>query len=152
MLLNNNCVLVYCLSHVGELSKSIVRLVALQECRTPLEGPLAVSITYRKPRPAGHPKCPTKGQPWPWAAHRRPDLDNLTKPTVDALTGVVWGDDAQIVDLHLRKEFGDRDEVIVTVTEAVEFYAEFGAYGLAVPVGQTLPLIVDDEDGEHDEH
>lgn len=34
---------------------------------------------------------------------RRVDLDNLSKGTLDAMNGVVWADDQQIVMLHLTK-------------------------------------------------
>lgn len=35
----------------------------------------------------------------------KPDLDNLTKSVLDALNGVAWYDDAQIVDLQVRKGY-----------------------------------------------
>jgi Holliday junction resolvase RusA-like endonuclease len=38
---------------------------------------------------------------------KKPDADNIAKLT-DALNGVVWKDDAQVVDLSLRKTFGPR--------------------------------------------
>jgi Holliday junction resolvase RusA-like endonuclease len=38
---------------------------------------------------------------------KKPDADNIAKLT-DALNGVVWKDDAQVVDLRLRKVFGPR--------------------------------------------
>ena len=36
----------------------------------------------------------------------KPDVDNLTKGTQDALNGVVWRDDAIIADYHIRKFYG----------------------------------------------
>jgi crossover junction endodeoxyribonuclease RusA len=33
---------------------------------------------------------------------RRRDLDNLLKASLDALSGWLWHDDAQIADLHIR--------------------------------------------------
>jgi Holliday junction resolvase RusA-like endonuclease len=35
--------------------------------------------------------------------HRRVDLDNLNKGTMDALNGICWNDDTQITSLHLVK-------------------------------------------------
>lgn len=35
----------------------------------------------------------------------KPDLDNLTKALLDALNDVAWHDDAQIIDLQVRKEY-----------------------------------------------
>lgn len=34
---------------------------------------------------------------------RRKDLDNLSKAVLDGLNGVVWEDDKQVIDIHLRK-------------------------------------------------
>lgn len=34
---------------------------------------------------------------------RRVDCDNLSKAVLDALNGVAWADDKQVVDLHIRK-------------------------------------------------
>ncbi len=38
---------------------------------------------------------------------KKPDLDNLLKALKDAMTGIVWHDDAQIVSLSARKDYGD---------------------------------------------
>lgn len=45
----------------------------------------------------------------------RPDLLKLARAVEDALTGIVYVDDAQIVLEVLRKEYGARDEVTVRV-------------------------------------
>jgi len=37
---------------------------------------------------------------------KRPDLDNLIKSVKDALTGIIWKDDSQIVKLRAEKRFG----------------------------------------------
>ena len=52
----------------------------------PLQGPLAVTVDLY------------------WGDRRKHDTDNL-KALLDALNGVVWEDDGQIVDLHARKHF-----------------------------------------------
>lgn len=52
----------------------------------PMEGPLAVSVALY------------------WADRRKHDIDNI-KALLDALTGILWLDDGQIVDLHTRKHF-----------------------------------------------
>ena len=49
--------------------------------------------------------------------HRR-DLDNLSKAVLDAMNGIVYKDDCQVVDLHLRK-FYNSPEYGVTVTVAL---------------------------------
>ena len=47
----------------------------------------------------------------------RPDIDNLVKGCMDALNGVTWVDDAQIVRLHAGKEYGETDQIIIEVNE-----------------------------------
>lgn len=50
--------------------------------KPPLDTKLAVSVTYF--------------EPGTWKL----DLDNMVKPILDAITGVVWIDDKQLVDIH----------------------------------------------------
>jgi Holliday junction resolvase RusA-like endonuclease len=40
----------------------------------------------------------------------RPDLDKLVRAVLDALTGVVWIDDGQVVALSARKTYARADE------------------------------------------
>lgn len=85
-----------------------------------LTGPVAVELAFRWPRPKGHygtgrnagvlkPAAPV----WPATL---PDLDKLARAVLDALTGIVWVDDAQVVDLGLRKRYADGEGPGVTVT------------------------------------
>jgi Holliday junction resolvase RusA-like endonuclease len=90
---------------------------------SPLPGPVAVELAFRFPRPQAHylpvnsrrsrralqPSAPI----WPAG---KPDLDKLARAVLDALTGLVWVDDAQVVDLGLRKRFADDEAVGLTAT------------------------------------
>lgn len=52
---------------------------------------------------------------------RRGDLDNRLKILLDALNGLAWLDDAQIVELYARRELDRRNpRVELTVTEFVK--------------------------------
>ena len=44
------------------------------------------------------------------------DADNCLKAICDALNGVAWKDDVQVVDLHLKKRFAETPRVEVIVT------------------------------------
>ena len=35
----------------------------------------------------------------------KPDVDKLARAALDALTGVLWADDSQVVSLHAQKEY-----------------------------------------------
>lgn len=65
-----------------------------------LEGPVHVELHFVLPRP--------KSLARKVAAHcKKPDLDKLTRAVLDALTGVVYHDDAQVVDLVTSKHYAD---------------------------------------------
>lgn len=73
---------------------------------SPLTGALTVSVLFTLPKPRSvkreHPSV-------------RPDLDNLTKAILDALNGIYWKDDGQIVNLNVRKIYGTPPGVFVVV-------------------------------------
>ena len=48
---------------------------------------------------------------------KKPDADNLAKAILDALNGVAYPDDAQIVTLTVRKRYGEADMVHVLIEE-----------------------------------
>lgn len=50
----------------------------------------------------------------------RPDIDNLCKGVFDALNGVIWNDDSQIVGVHAWKRYGHKDAIIMRVWETKE--------------------------------
>jgi Holliday junction resolvase RusA-like endonuclease len=47
----------------------------------------------------------------------KPDADNILKCAADGLNGIVWRDDAQIVDCHVIKIYGDKPMVRLEVWE-----------------------------------
>lgn len=85
----------------------------------PVEGPVVLAVVFVRLRPRGHygtgrnanrlkpsaPKFPTS----------RPDLLKLTRLLEDALSLVMYRDDAQIVDEHLSERYGDRPGAHVSV-------------------------------------
>lgn len=70
-----------------------------------LTGPLEVDISFA-----------FKGD---WLSHhtKKPDVDNCVKAVLDAMNGIVWIDDAQIVSLLARKEYLDDDRATISVTQ-----------------------------------
>lgn len=53
--------------------------------------------------------------------HRRRDIDSGIKLTLDALNGVLWDDDSQVVELHVLKRFArNRPSISITVQEYEE--------------------------------
>jgi crossover junction endodeoxyribonuclease RusA len=60
-------------------------------------GPVAISADFVMPRRAAEPRRATP------AHTRKPDADKLGRCVGDAMTGLVFGDDAQIVEWHITK-------------------------------------------------
>lgn len=46
----------------------------------------------------------------------KPDSDNVVKAVFDAINGVVWRDDTQVVDMHVRKRYGATPGVQAIIT------------------------------------
>jgi Holliday junction resolvase RusA-like endonuclease len=78
----------------------------------PIEGPveLSVSAIYLRPKSQKNARWKTS----------RPDADNLSKLLKDALNKVAWRDDAQVVSLHMWKQYGDVAKVVVRIVELPE--------------------------------
>ena len=87
--------------------------------RAPLEGALSLSMTAVFPVPAS------------WSKKKRadalaneirpigkPDCDNILK-TIDALNGIVWRDDSQVVKAGISKVYGVSPEIAITVSEVL---------------------------------
>lgn len=47
----------------------------------------------------------------------KPDLDKLARATLDALTGVLFVDDAQVTELAVRKRYGGPERVEIEMAE-----------------------------------
>jgi Holliday junction resolvase RusA-like endonuclease len=84
--------------------------------RPPLEGPLTLDMRVVKSIPRSWPKkkqdAARSGALLPTG---KPDWDNFGK-VVDAGNMVIWVDDGQIVDGRVRKSYGEKPCMIITVT------------------------------------
>lgn len=66
---------------------------------SPFSSAVRVEATFLFPRP---PSVSAKRRPWPSV---KPDVDKVARATLDALTGVLFRDDALVCDLHVRKAY-----------------------------------------------
>jgi crossover junction endodeoxyribonuclease RusA len=78
-------------------------------------GPVLLEVTFYLPRPQSAPRR---------VVHHltAPDLDKLVRGTMDALTGILYRDDSQVVQISAWKVFAVRDHAphaVITVAEAV---------------------------------
>lgn len=92
-----------------------IRDVALRELNAyelpcAQEQPFEILLCYYLPRPGGDFSKATgellpSARATPWA---KPDLDKLERATKDALTGLVWDDDARVVRCVKEKRYASR--------------------------------------------
>ena len=99
--------------------EGMIRAMAYQEMagREPTDRPVHMQMTayfdvpksyskLRRARALGKEMFPTK----------KPDLDNIAKAFLDAMNGVVFKDDCQVVWHEFAKMYGPAPMVVVTVT------------------------------------
>lgn len=96
---------------------NLLRSLAVnQYARPPLLGPLSVSLTFYRPVQSSISKTERErrltNQSKPVV---KPDTDNYIKATLDALNGILWHDDAQIVKITGEKRYSDHPRITVSV-------------------------------------
>lgn len=97
--------------------KNLLRSLAVhQYTRPPLLGPLSVSLTFYRPvqksisQSERERRLSNESKPVV-----KPDADNYIKATLDALNGILWHDDAQIVKIEAEKKYSDHPKITVSV-------------------------------------
>lgn len=89
---------------------------AVMRGRPPLEGPLQVFVDAEFAIPPSWPRhrrdAAMNGSLRPTS---RPDWDNVAKGVLDALNGIAYRDDSQIVEAAIRKLYSTRPAVTVTI-------------------------------------
>lgn len=70
----------------------------------PFNGPIRLTVRFFMPVPESISKK-KKSLLYGKSHTKKPDLDNLVKTVCDALNGVVWNDDSQIVELYETKQY-----------------------------------------------
>ncbi len=85
--------------------------------RPPSESPVAVGIVAVHPVPQSWTKARKLAAMSGELVPARPDLDNVGKAVLDAMNGITYADDVQVIRLTLEKEFGAVPGVHVVVRE-----------------------------------
>jgi Holliday junction resolvase RusA-like endonuclease len=87
----------------------------------PLAGPVALEFHFIFPRPRGHfGTGRNAGTVRPGAPRHhvtKPDCTKLARSTEDALKGIAWGDDSQVVWQVITKRYGDRPGCKIMIRE-----------------------------------
>ena len=85
--------------------------------RAPFDGPIELNMLAAFPVPAswsGKKRAAALRQEIFPA--KRPDLSNLLKQVEDSLNGVVFRDDALIVQAQIAKIYGEEPQIVVTIS------------------------------------
>jgi crossover junction endodeoxyribonuclease RusA len=99
----------------GWQQKAALAIAKAREGR-PLEaGPVSLIAEFRFARPPSHYTKTGALRAGAPQAPGRPDLDKLLRALLDALTGVAFKDDAQIIDIDATKRYCDPPGVLVRV-------------------------------------
>lgn len=103
---------------VSAYKKQLAMMAGFEYKKAPLQGPLKVELTfYRRLQKSISKK---ERELRLTGKHRpvvKPDTDNYIKSTLDGLNGLLWHDDAQIIDLIAHKYYSDQPRVVIEVNE-----------------------------------
>lgn len=78
-------------------------------------GALTMEVVFILPIPKKYSKM--QNLPLPTG---KPDVDNLLKFVLDSCNGILYKDDAQVVDLHGIKRYGKEPKTIIKIDRALE--------------------------------
>ena len=98
-------------------------MLAREQVKEKMTGPLKVSIFLRFKRPKSHygtGKNASKlkpGSPSAYEHTSKPDVDNCAKFIMDCLNELAWHDDTQIVSLRVTKMYWGYDETRIIIRE-----------------------------------
>lgn len=103
----------------GKMWRTIVQDAAKQVIRHQMIGALRLEVTFYMARPKNHYRAngELKSAFLDVRPIGRPDTTKLLRALEDALTGIVWRDDAQVVEQYAQKIYADTYTTIVTITE-----------------------------------
>lgn len=111
-------VVMYDPEKVKKFKKELSQIARLHYRDDPLDGALEVEISFYRPVQKSLSKKERarrlSGEHRPTV---KPDLDNYIKSALDGLNGILWADDARIVDLYAHKYYSDRPRIEITVRE-----------------------------------
>lgn len=84
--------------------------------KTPLKGPVKVDFTLYFPVPKGTSGIKKKQMLNHVIHHtKKPDADNCAYIITNAMKGIVYDDDSQIIDLCIHKRYGEEVKTVIKV-------------------------------------
>ena len=120
--------------------RASIRLAAREAGASLSPLPINLTVVFGMPRPKAHMRW-SGGKLIPKMQHYydlptvMPDVDKLLRAVMDALTGVCYADDAQVVSVQVAKVYGETTYIEVR--------------DIAASSQQTLPIGVEQEEEAH---
>lgn len=101
--------------------KSAVRLSAMSQYKGELiDTPIEVACRFYFAPPKSYTKTKLKQISSKQMLYtKKPDVDNLFKGVTDALNGVIYKDDSQIVKATMHKEYSNEDSIVIEIKGVV---------------------------------
>ena len=97
---------------ISSVARDVFPLTVLSD-----KSPVAVRLDFTFTRPKSHVTSNGDLRLGFTAEHlQRPDVDKLSRAVLDALTGIAWQDDSQVISLTATKRWGDASGVLVSVS------------------------------------
>jgi len=94
------------------------QIAAACNVEAPLEGPLSMVIKIYLPIPASwSKKKQQQARDREIFPTSRPDIDNYAKAVLDALNGIAYEDDSQVIDLIVEKRYARDEPGVLVVLE-----------------------------------
>lgn len=82
------------------------------------ERPLIINLIFTFAPPKSYPKYKVKEVMSGKIKYtKNVDVDNLAKAVMDAINGVAYQDDRQVIELGVKKQYGEKDTVKIIIKE-----------------------------------
>lgn len=98
---------------------SAITMTAMERVVKGTLAPVRVDLAFSMPRPRSHYGTGKNSSAVKLSAPlwhvSKPDLDKLVRCVLDALTGVAWYDDSQVVEVSASKYYRDQPGVLITL-------------------------------------
>lgn len=95
----------------GKAWRKAVAYYAGTACKHALIGPLVLEVEFVLPRPLSHRRKDGSTAPGaPMYPITKPDATKMLRAVEDAMTGIAWLDDAQIVRQFVTKRYAEGDQ------------------------------------------
>jgi len=101
---------IYTPKETKEAEERIILQTRRQKPKELMTGPIVMDIVFFKVKPKSYSKSTIY-----WT--KKPDIDNMIKLVLDALNGVFYVDDAQVMRITATKQYSDSARTEITIEQ-----------------------------------